>query len=305
MELGRILRIEKLSCYDGDGLRTVVFLKGCPLRCSWCSTPESHNLHTDFGNYKDKCIHCFTCIEVCPENAISYEGETDVFTTDMNKCSDCRLCIEKCTPGSRIAYGFDGSINGLMKEIEKDSLFYFHSGGGVTVSGGEPTMQPDFLRELLESCCMLGVNTALETCGYTKWENLEQSLPFLDTVFFDLKHMDTTAHAAITGVQNRRILENLRKLNDSPHRFTLIVRMPVIPSVNDSVDNFRVLGDFCRSLEKVKKVQLLPYHRLGLETYQRLSLPYSLQQQGSLSPDELQENAEILKKSGLKVTIGS
>lgn len=305
MTEGRILRIEKISCYDGDGLRTVVFLKGCPLRCQWCSTPESHHLNTDFGNNKNSCTHCFNCIDICPESAISYNETSDVFLTDMNKCTDCHQCIEGCLPGSRTSYGFNASVAQLVKELEKDSVFYFHSGGGITISGGEPFVQTDFLCELLENCIILGMNTAIETSGYTQWENIEKALPFLDTVFFDIKHMDEIIHEKITGVNNSIILDNLRKLDQSQRKFSLIVRMPVIPSINDSDSNFAAIGEFCKDLKKLKEIQLLPYHRLGLETYQRLSLPYSLEKLSSLDPTDLIDHAALLKEKGLKVVIGS
>lgn len=305
MTEGRILRIEKLSCYDGDGLRTVVFLKGCPLRCQWCSTPESHNLHSDFGNHKNSCTHCFTCVNVCPENAISYIEQGDVFLTDMNKCTDCRQCIDECIPGSRISYGYTASVEQVMKELEKDSLFYFHSGGGITISGGEPFVQTDFLCELLEKCIMLGMDTAIETSGYTRWENIEKALPFLDTVFFDIKHMDDPTHEAITGVNNSLILENLKKVDQSRRNFSLIVRIPVIPSINDSDSNLEAVGVFCEGLTKLQEIQLLPYHRLGLETYHRLSLPYQLEHLGSLDPAALAGKAAIFEEMGLRVVIGN
>lgn len=302
---GRILRIEKLSCYDGDGLRTVVFLKGCPLRCQWCSTPESHHLNTDFGNHKNKCTHCFSCIDICPETAISYNDVSNVFLTDMSKCNDCHQCIEGCLPGSRISYGFNASVEQLVKELEKDSVFYFHSGGGITISGGEPFLQADFLCKLLENCIMLGMNTAIETSGYTQWENIEKALPFLDTVFFDIKHMDVSIHEKITGVKNTLILDNLRKIDQSRRKFSLVVRMPVIPSINDSDSNFNAMGELCKELTKLKEIQLLPYHRLGLETYQRLSLPYALENLSSLDPADLNKHAATLRQMGLRVVIGS
>lgn len=305
MSEGRILRIEKLSSFDGDGLRTVVFLKGCPLRCRWCSTPESHHMETNFGNYKDSCTHCFTCVESCPEDAISYKEEGDIFITDMTKCTDCRQCMKECLPGSRIAYGYTASVQEIVKELEKDSLFYFHSGGGITISGGEPFSQVDFLCELLENCIMLGMNTAIETSGFTHWNNIERALPFLDTVFFDLKHMDNTIHEKITGVSNSLILRNLKHLDESPGKFNLIVRMPVIPNLNDSKENIIAMGRFCQDLGKLKEIQLLPYHRLGIETYQRLSIPYTLEHLSSLKESDLLDQAAILKEMGLAVQIGS
>lgn len=302
---GRILRIEKLSCYDGDGLRTVVFLKGCPLRCQWCSTPESHHLRTDFGNHRDSCTLCFNCINTCPAKAISYTESSGIFRTDMDSCNDCRQCIAECLPGARVAYGYTASVEQIVKEVEKDSLFYFHSGGGITMSGGEPFAQTNFLYELLKSCVMLGINTAIETSGYTPWENIERVLPFVDTMFYDLKHMDSKVHERITGVSNRPIHDNLTRLDTSRPDLSIIVRMPVIPTINDSNSNITAMGQFCKKLKNLQEIQLLPYHRLGLETYRKLSIPYALEHLETLDQAALEKKAKILEEMGLRARIGS
>lgn len=304
MKTGRILRIEKLSTFDGDGLRTVIFLKGCPLRCLWCSTPESQKSITDFGNHKDKCTHCFSCVDACPENAVSHDGETGIFTTDMDRCTDCRQCIDACPADSRIAWGYDANVDEMLKELGKDSVFYYHSGGGVTISGGEPLMQADFLASLLEGCVMQGINTAIETSGHVPWENIEKVLPWVDTLFYDLKHLDDRVHKKITGVGNSRILENLKKIDEVSSFPPVVVRMPVIPSVNDADANIKALGLFCRGLKKVKEIQLLPYHRLGMETYRRLSVPYALEDIASPDAAEMDRKVAILTHMGLKVKIG-
>lgn len=304
MTTGRILRIEKLSSYDGDGLRTVVFLKGCPLRCQWCSTPESHEMATDFGVRQSKCTHCFTCLENCPETAIAYDAEKDVFVTDMRRCRDCRQCVDQCPTGARIAYGYTATVEETLQEVAKDSVFYYHSGGGVTVSGGEPFLQAAFLRELLEGCLLQGINTAVETCGHVPWESMESVLPFIDTLFYDLKHIEDTHHKRLTGVGNRRILENLKRIDARKQTQRLIVRMPVIPGLNDGEENLRALGAFCLKLAKLEEIQLLPYHRLGIETYRTISKPYTLEGLGSSDADDMAPYAEILRKMGLKVGIG-
>ena len=304
MTTGRILRIEKLSTFDGDGLRTVIFLKGCPLRCRWCSTPESQKNTTDFGIHKNKCTHCFTCINTCPEGAISYNKATDVFTTDMAACTDCRQCVEACPANARIAYGYNATVDEMLNELGKDSVFYYHSGGGVTVSGGEPLMQKDFLAALLEGCVMQGINTAIETSGHVPWENIEKVLPWVDTLFYDLKHLDANVHKHITGVDNGLILENLKKIDENPRSFPIVVRMPVIPSLNDDDSNIKALGLFCRGLKKIKEIQLLPYHRLGIETYRRLSLAYALEGVASPHDGEMGRKKKLLTDMGLTVRIG-
>lgn len=305
MANARILRIEKTSSYDGDGLRTVVFLKGCPLRCVWCSTPESHNFSSDFGNHRNKCTHCFRCLESCPENAISYNTDDDTFITDMKSCTDCRKCTDSCPSGSRIAYGYTASVAQIMAEVEKDSLFYFHSNGGVTVSGGEPLLQIEFTRDLLKQCVNHGINTAIETCAHVPYENFDMVLPYVDTLFIDVKHMDDRIHKKITGVGNQLILENILRADGSPRNFAIIIRMPVIPMLNDDDENFMQLGRFCKKLKRLKEIQLLPYHRLGIETYKRLSIPYTLEQLGTPDNVVMESKAAILRDMSLSVRIGS
>jgi len=301
---GRILRIEKLSSFDGDGLRTVVFLKGCPLRCQWCSTPESHEMQIDFGNDKKKCTGCFDCVNTCPEQAISYDIQKERFTTDMEKCVDCRKCIDVCLEGSRIAWGYTATPNEIFNEVQKDSIFYYHSGGGVTISGGEPLLQKIFVKELLEKCVLHGVNTAIETCGHVLWENIKFVLPFVDTLFYDLKHMDNDIHRKITGVGNRLILENLKKINDFPQNFPIIVRMPLIPTVNDEDNNIKALGEFCKNLKNLKEIQFLPYHRFGIATYKKLSIAYTLEGLYSPATEEMKYKTALLQDMGFPVRIG-
>ncbi|MGW8185674.1 MAG: glycyl-radical enzyme activating protein [Desulfobacterales bacterium] len=305
MSSARILRIEKLSSYDGDGLRSVVFLKGCPLRCRWCSTPESQAMATDFGVQKSKCTRCFTCVENCPENAIAYDANSDTFTTDMTRCSDCRRCVDECLTGARTAYGYTATAEEILNEVAKDSVFYYHSGGGVTVSGGEPFLQREFLRDLLEGCLMQGINTAIETCGHVVWDLIEAALPFIDTLFYDLKHIDDTIHKRLTGVGNRRILENLSKIDASAYPLGIIVRLPTIPGLNDDDDNLRALGEFCKKLKKLKEIQLLPYHRLGIETYRTLSRPYALENVVSPDDETMTSKIALLQEMGLRVKSGS
>lgn len=303
-ETGRILRIEKLSSFDGEGLRTVVFLKGCPLACRWCSTPESQRSGTDFGVDRNKCTGCFACTEACPENALAWDMKSERFITDHTRCTDCGSCTAACPEGARKVWGYTATTDEIYREVEKDSLFYFHSGGGVTMSGGEPLVQKAFTAELLKKCRDHGINTALETCGMVPWEAIEAVLPLLDTLFFDLKHMANEAHLALTGKGNRRILENLERIDESSHPVSLIVRMPVIPGANDARENLEALGGFCKQLDKLGQVQLLPYHRLGMETYRRMSLPYTLEELKSPTKEEMETHAAALRQTGLRVSIG-
>jgi pyruvate formate lyase activating enzyme len=203
-----------------------------------------------------------------------------------------------------LAYGDTASVAEILKEVEKDSVFYYHSGGGVTVSGGEPFVQPEFLRELLVGCLMRGINTAVETSGHVPWENIAAVLPYIDTLFYDLKHMDSEKHREVTGVGNRLILENLKKIDAARHPSSMIVRMPTVPAINDGDDNLRAMGRFCKDLKKLKEIQLLPYHRLGIETYRALAKPYALEAVASPGETEMEPKAALLQEMGLEVRIG-
>ncbi len=301
---GRILRIEKISAFDGDGLRTVVFLKGCPLKCRWCSTPESQYGQKEFGVDRRKCTGCFACTENCPEKAISWDMKSERFITDLNRCTDCCKCTDTCPTGARQVWGYTATVDEIYKEIEKDSLFYFHSGGGVTLSGGECLAQAEFCAALLECCLSHGINTAIETSGHAPWESMKMVLPYTDTLFYDLKHTDDEVHRELTGKGNSRILSNLKLIDDSDHQLSLVIRMPLIPSLNDSEDNLKALGELCLGFKRPVEIQLLPYHRLGIETYLRMSVPYTLQDIDTPTQQEMETHAGALRRMGLKVSIG-
>ncbi|HKK99046.1 MAG TPA: glycyl-radical enzyme activating protein [Desulfotignum sp.] len=301
---GRILRIEKLSSFDGEGLRTVIFLKGCSLSCQWCSTPESQRSGTDFGVDRSKCTGCFSCVEACPENALAWDMKTGQFMIDRSLCTGCRTCVTACPQGARQAWGYTADTDDIFREVEKDSLFYFHSGGGVTLSGGEPLLQPQFCAELLEKCLAHGISTAVETCGQVPWEHMKTVLPFIDTLFFDVKHLDATIHRQLTSAGNDRILDNLARVDGAGHALSLVVRMPVVPGCNDTEDNIRALGTLCSKLENLHEIQLLPYHRLGIETYRRLSVPYALEDIQAPVAVFMTNCRTILEQMGLQVKVG-
>lgn len=225
---GTVLRMEKSSIFDGDGLRTVVFLKGCPLRCWWCSTPESHQRK----------------IQTTLDGAITY-GRT--------------MTVEE-----------------VMVEIRKDIPFYFNSGGGMTLSGGEILTQPEFARLIVRRSCWEGINTAIETSFYGDWSKIEPILRCTNTAFVDMKLMDPQKHKKYTGVENSRILDNIRRAGAGMANLKLVVRRPLIPGINDTEEELTALGQFLSELPGVDHLQLLPYHRLGTDTYRKLGLPYQL-----------------------------
>lgn len=278
---GMVLRLERTSIHDGDGLRTVVFMKGCPLRCWWCSTPESQQKEIETGYMKNKCKGCSTCVDLCPQHAISFSVDKKI-VIDRNKCNMCLICHHKCPQGAYKKYGNIMTADELMREICKDEIFYFHSGGGVTFSGGEPLNQFEFLAETMKRCKRMGINTAIETSLYAPYENIEKILPWLDALYVDIKHMNREEHHKYTGVYNDAILDNILKIDNSDNPLQIYVRIPLIPGVNDNEENLLGVVEFCRKLKKLREIELLPYHRLGTETYKNLNLDYRLS--GTLPP---------------------
>lgn len=303
--IGNILRIERTSIHDGDGLRTVVFLKGCPLRCWWCSTPESQHAKVQKGYLKNRCTGCGTCAVSCKKGALKLSDENKIII-DGDKCDMCLICFEKCPHGAYKMYGSLMTVEELEREIAKDEIFYFHSGGGVTFSGGEPLNQYEFLSEIMKRCKLMGINTAIETSLYAPYENIEKILPYLDVLYVDIKLMDRKQHHMYTGVYNDIILENIMKIDDSIHPVDIYVRIPVIPSVNDGRENLLKTVEFCSRLNKLKEIELLPYHRLGIETYKNLGIDYKLSSAIPQSPDRMFELVNIMSEDskGVKIRTG-
>lgn len=299
--IGRILRIERASLHDGDGLRTVVFLNGCPLRCLWCSTPESQRETYQFGFWAGRCTGCGKCAAVCPSGAIQMKDGTPV--RDESLCVHCRACEKACLNRAWQIYGHDMSVEELEKEIAKDEIFYFHSGGGVTFSGGEPLMQFEFVAEVMRRCHEHGIHTAMETSMYAKWEAVERVLPHLDFLFVDLKVMDRERHLAAAGVDCALIHENLKKIEASPYPLKIHVRIPVIPGINNDKENLKQTVEFCDSLTKISEIELLPYHRLGVETYRNLKREYALKETVTPSVEEMEGYAAYMNREAKRVRV--
>ena len=243
---GNVLRIERSSVFDGDGFRTVVFLKGCPLRCAWCSTPESQSCQME------------------------YVGDT--------------------------VYGRSMTVGEVMHEVRKDSISFFHSGGGLTLSGGEILTQPAFTRALLCAAHEECINTAIETSFFAAWETVESILPHVDTAFVDMKVFSSALHEEWTGVGNGTIRANLLNTNGYAGGFRLVVRVPVIPGVNDAEEELDGIGRFCAGLERLDRVQLLPYHRLGTDTYRKLGIEYALPELETPSAEHMERCRGIVRR---------
>ncbi|MFC2017192.1 glycyl-radical enzyme activating protein [Chloroflexota bacterium] len=300
---GKILRIERFAIHDGPGIRTVIFLKGCPLRCEWCTAPESQNMFPEMEYSVRKCTRCARCVEICPVKAITISSSEEVLT-DRQLCDNCGKCVEVCPAAARMMEGEEMSVEQVLEEIEKDTIFYWNSGGGITLSGGEPTMQPKFSLELLKACKERGIHTAIETCGYVKWDTLDELLKYLDLVYMDIKHMSPVEHKKLTGKRNELILENTKRITTQYPGKPLIVRIPVIPGCNDSDENISNTAQFVRQLKGNHKIELLPYHKFGLPKYGALSRDYPLPGLEPPSADRLRALKELVESYGIEAQVG-
>ncbi|MCP4115685.1 MAG: choline TMA-lyase-activating enzyme [Desulfobacteraceae bacterium] len=300
-----IFNIQKYNMYDGPGVRTIVFFKGCPLRCKWCSNPESQKKKYQVMFKKDLCVNCGACVSVCPAEVhrISPETQTHEFVKG-SKCIGCRQCEEACTSSALSVVGEMKTISELLEVIEEDRPFYEVSGGGVTLGGGEVLMQPEAASSLLMACKQRGINTAIETCGYAKPEALLKVAEFTDLFLFDMKHMDSDRHFELTGVRNESILSNLTTLLNG--RYNVQVRMPLLKGVNDREDDIQKLIEFLtpfRDYKNFKGIDLLPYHKMGVNKYNQMGWNYNIEGDPSLSNDDLDRIENWIKKYDFPVAV--
>ncbi len=292
---GRVFNIMRYSISDGPGIRTTVFLKGCPLHCLWCHNPESQSAGLEVIFRRDRCLGCGECLKACPRGAVTPEGY------DRETCLLCGRCLEACSSGAREGSGREMSTGQVMAEIEKDILFYDQSGGGVTFSGGEPLAQPGFLLSLLKACRRQEISTAVDTSGYGPWECLDRVVPEVDLFLYDLKIMDEKRHREATGVSNSDILKNLESL--SRVHGNILVRFPVIPGFTDDPGNIFALGKFLQQVQ-VQGIELLPYHKIGIEKYPRLGMSCPVEGLESPGEDVMQRVRETLEGFHLKIIRG-
>ena len=264
---GRIFDVQRMSLHDGPGIRTTIFLKGCNLRCFWCHNPESARSDNDLQYFAQRCIGCGLCKEACPHQLHHF---TPAHQIDREQCMRCGLCAEACPAQALVYVGRSVSVEEILPELLRDVPFYRNTGGGVTLSGGEPLLQPAFASELLKALKENGVNTLIETALHLPWENIEQVIPWTDHFYVDFKHPDDEMHKKVTGVSNKRILENLQRLDKTGCAYT--VRIPTIPGVNDSEDTFRAIDRALQGLSSLKEVELMPYHAFGVGKYESLGM---------------------------------
>ena len=300
--LGWIWDIKRYALHDGPGIRSTVFFKGCPLRCLWCCNPESQSFCTQICWIDRNCLGCNSCLQVCPVQAISVDerGERKI---DRTLCTCCGDCASRCPGEALNLLGRQVTVDAVLREVRKDAVFFQRSGGGLTLSGGEPAAQPEFATELLHRYKVEEYgHTAIETCGYAGWPEMARMLEFTDLVLYDIKHMDSEQHRRLTGVENGLILENAIRIARAGKR--LVIRVPLIPGYNDDEENVRASAEFARGLPGVEKVDILPYHRLGEPKYTRLGREYALQGILSPSPVRVEVARRLIEALGLQVRVG-
>jgi len=303
---GNIFDIQGFSVHDGPGCRTLVFLKGCPLRCLWCSNPEGLRYYPEPLYKGSKCIADLFCLEACPHQAITVPGgeENAGLDFDREKCSKCETydCAKACLTGALATGGYHITVQDLYTRIVRDRQ-YWGGKGGITLTGGEPFAQPQFTSAILTRCFKAYIHTAVETCGDIPWKNIEPSLPFLEWIFFDLKHMDESAHKALTSVSNRRILENAGRLAKS-FEGRILFRMPLLPGMNDSEENIRATAGFILSCGR-NELNILPVHHLGREKYLLAGLEYRLPGLEMAGRELLHTVRDRFTELGVKCYLGS
>jgi pyruvate formate lyase activating enzyme len=297
---GTVFDIRKYSVHDGPGIRTTVFLKGCPLNCWWCHNPEGQSSLPEPMLRPNLCIACDECLAVCLQGAIGRNGEG--LTWDRALCDSCGECTEVCLAGAREMAGRVMTVPAVLAEIERDRLFYEESGGGVTFSGGEPLLQWRFLGELLRACRERDVHTTLDTSGFAAWEVFEHILPDTSLVLFDLKHTDPERHRQVTGVPLEPILRNLERL--SARAVPIWLRVPLVPGINDDPANLRRVGELAARLPGIQQVGLLAYHPTAAGKYERLGRTYRLPKTPAPSDEQLESAASLLRSYGLEVNVG-
>ncbi len=296
MDSGTIFDIKRYAINDGPGIRTAVFFKGCPLRCWWCHNPEGQVKTPQLMYRANRCKTTGACLSACPQGAIRLDG---ISVTDWALCDQCGKCAVVCYAGAREMVGRSVSSRELRDEIRRDVPFYDQSGGGVTMTGGEPMYQLKFLKEILQRCTEQGIRTAVDTSGATSWENFAVILPLVDLFLYDVKVMDDTRHKRYTSVSNRRILDNLQQLAEAEAH--IIVRIPLVPGCNDDEQNLEACALFLARLPTLEGVQVMPYHDIGRAKYEALGMEYKLDEIQPASAEQVQTVEEYFSSYNLPV----
>lgn len=290
--------IQRFSVHDGPGIRTIVFLKGCPLNCPWCSNPESQNKEPEVMFNSTFCIGCEQCAEVCPNDAIDFDLLGRI---DREKCDGCEKCVEVCNTGALSMEGTKGTVKDILVELNKDRIHYRRSNGGVTLSGGEALFQSDFVVELLKGCKAQGWHTTIETAGFYPSKDLEKVVPWTDLFLYDIKIMDEQKHEEVIGQSNEQILKNAELAAESSAE--MIIRTPIIPEFNDDDKIITEIAEF--ALEQgAKRMGILPYHSLGKDKYHGLGREYKMDEVETPSEERMEEIKELIEDVGMQCKIG-
>lgn len=297
-----LLEIQRMSTEDGPGIRTTVFLKGCNLHCKWCHNPESISPKPQLQWLKTNCIACQLCVETCPKMALSYLDSEIII--DRKLCDACGLCVEECPSAALEMMGEEVTVDELVDEVLKDKSYFEKSGGGITVSGGEPTLQAEFVAAFLKRIKQNGVHTALDTCGKGTNVSYEQILPYTDLVLFDIKEIDALKHKAFTGSTNEKILEKIKiisdwiKINDHPKE--LWIRTPIIPDTTDTKENIKGIGEFIlKNNINLSRWELCAFNNLCSDKYLRLGTKWEYDQYGLFEEDTMNQFVDIALKTGI------
>jgi pyruvate formate lyase activating enzyme len=296
---GIVFNIQRYSIDDGPGLRTTVFLKGCPLTCLWCSNPESQNPAPEVTYRYTSCKQCGTCVKVCPVHAVTLEE--DGVHIDRKACTKCEECIKNCVPKALQMSGKKMTVDEVFKIVKKDADYYEASGGGVTCSGGEILMQPEFVAELFKRSRQAGYHTCADTSGFGDPAAMEKILEHASLVYFDLKHLDPAEHMKYTGVSNDLILKNLELVVKKG--VPVVIRVPLIPGYNNSDENLKALAKTVSEIAQGAPVNILPYHRYGANKYRMIDMTYQLDNVPELTQQELDHARSIIESFGLKCDI--
>ncbi|MBR2521005.1 MAG: glycyl-radical enzyme activating protein [Oscillospiraceae bacterium] len=291
-----ISNIQGYSIHDGPGIRTTVFVQGCPLRCRWCANPENLSRSPKTGFLSRLCRSCGTCLTACSKGAV-LPGPRRI---DREKCDNCGDCVKVCDTGALVQYGSFMEAGDVFEQVKKDDMFYRASGGGVTVSGGEPFMWPEFLEELFSLCRGAGIHTCVETCACVSPDSIRALIPLTDMFYCDLKIMDPELHREQTGADNALILENARLL--AAESSVVCFRKPLIPGVNDCMEDISATSSFLKELG-VPRLELMPYHRAGKTKYEALDMSYATGELSPLSPAEAEETGKLYISYGIKCTV--